>query len=661
MMALLGDGTARAPVPARGETLGAHGVWVGHALTCASQSLTMSRRAWQDAPRLEGWYPVDLHRHVAIWAGAAPMSFPMPPLWILLATGGAAIALIMVVALLRFGTSERLIGGTDDLRDLSATAVRGYALAQVEVGRVPAAVTTIRAHLMRVATDVYLRAVLAAALLQRGEAAGAAEEFVRTLHIAQTADPDRPPYPQAFIATVNAALAAALQALGRAREADEHRRAAQAADAHILQATPAELYALLADFARDDELERRAFEDLPRWEAGRAPVTPYGIEYGPDAEPLYRAAVAANPRHARLRGDHAVALHAVGRHDAAARQFAHALRLAPSDAWLHFHQGTFYWRLGQLAEAEQELQAAAQLAPRSPGIRGTAAVFCLHQQRYDEARTELLAALNARPDISALARLYGTIELRAGRLEQAARAFEEADRRGSGDTAFRLVFGEVLERLGNLEGAAEQYRNAVRHEPSSGAAHVRYGAFLMRQGRFIDGERILREATALEGAEDAHLHLARLLLLERRLHEVHSHIESGLRLSPSSPALTACMAEWLLLRGQTAEAERLAGRALDGPNPDASVLLVRGAALLALDRQLEAQAALRDAVRVNPRLPEQMLFQARALAGNGFEAAALDHLGMALLLRPDWPEGIAERDRLAQMLAGRQRGTKRLS
>jgi tetratricopeptide (TPR) repeat protein len=585
----------------------------------------------------------------------------MPPLWILLATGGGAFVLIVLLALVRFGSSERLIGGTDDLRDLSATAVRGYALAQVEVGRVPAAVTTIRAHLMRVATDVYLRAVLAAALLQRGDSAAAAEEFARALHIAQTADPDRPPFPAAFIATLNAGQAASLHALGRDQEADEHRRVAQAADPRINQATPGELYALLADFAREDELERRAFEDLPRWESGRAPVTPYGIEYGPDAEPLYRAAVAANPRHARLRGDHAVALHAIGRHDAAERQFTQALRLAPSDAWLHLHHGRFYWRLGQLAEAEQELQSAVQLAPRSPGIRGTVAVFYLQQQRFDEARTELLAALNARPDIAALARLFGTVELRAGHLEQAARAFEEADRRGSGDTAFRLIFGEVLEQLGSLEGAAEQYRSAVRFEPSSGPAHVRYGAFLMRQGRLIDAERILREATALENADDAYLHLARLLLLERRLNEAHPHIETGLRLTPSSPALTACMAEWLLLRRQAAEAERLAGRALDGGGQDAGALLVRGAALLALDRQLEAQAALRDAVRVNPRLPDLMLFQARALGGNGFEAAALDQLGMTVLLRPDWPEAIAERDRLAQALAARQRGTKRLS
>jgi tetratricopeptide (TPR) repeat protein len=181
----------------------------------------------------------------------------------------------------------------------------------------------------------------------------------------------------------------------------------------------------------------------------------------------------------------------------------------------------------------------------------------------------------------------------------------------------------------------------------------------MRQGRFTDAERILTEATALATAEDAHLHLARLLLLERRLGEAHPHIEAGLRLAPSTPALTACMAEWLLLRGQAAEAERLAGEALGQGEPAAGTLLVRGAALLTLDRQLEAQAALRDALRVDPRLPENMLFQARALSGNGFDLAALDRLGMALLLKPEWPEGLAERDRLAQAIAAARRRTTR--
>jgi Tfp pilus assembly protein PilF len=599
---------------------------------------------------------------MTIWAGAAPLDVRLPPLWILLAIGGGALLLILLLALMRYSTSERLDGGGMDLlREVSPAAVRGYALAQVEVGRVAAAASAIRAHLARVSTDVYLRAVFAAGLRQQGNAGEAAEQFARALHIAQSADPERPPYPASFIATVNAALAEALHTLGREREADGPRRAAQAADAHVTQMQPADFYAVLADFARHDEMERRAFEDLPKWEAGRASATPYGLEYGPDAEPLYHAAVSANPRHAGLRGDYAVALHAVGRHDAAARQFKEALRLAPSDPWLHFHHGLYFWRLGSLAEAEQELRAAGQLAPRSAGIRGTTSAFLLQQQRFDDARTELLAALNARPDIAALARLYGTVELRAGRLDQAARAFEEADRRGSGDTSFRLIYGDVLEQLGNLDAASEQYRNAVRHEPSSGPAHVRYGAFLMRQGRFTDAERILTEATGLATAEDAHLHLARLLLLERRLGEVHPHIEAGLRLAPASPALTACMAEWLLLRGQAAEAARLAGEALGQGEPEASVLLVRGAALLTLERQLEAQAALRDALRVDPRLPDTMLFQARALSGNGFDLAALDRLGMALLLRPEWPEGVAERDRLAQTIAAQRRATRRFS
>jgi tetratricopeptide (TPR) repeat protein len=628
---------------------------------CRSIAYHKPAHAQQDAPWLEGWYGVNVHGHIAMGAGVGSLAARVPPQWVLLAAGGAALALILLLILLRLSASARLAGGTDMLREVSPAVVRGYALAQVEVGRVAAATNAIRAHLVRVPTDIYLRAVLAAALLQQGSASEAAEEFARTLQIARSAEPDRPSVPAPFVATVNAALAAALQALGREREAEEHHRAAQIADARINQTPPDGYYISLADFARHDELERRAFDDLPRWEAGRVPAIPYGIEYGPDAEPLYRAAVAANPRHARLRGDHAVALHAIGRHDAAARQFTEALRLAPSDPWLHFHHGLFQWRLGSLPEAEQELRAATQLAPRSAGIRGTAAAFYLQQQRYDEARTELLAALNARPDIAALARLYGTVELSAGRLEQAARAFAEADRRGSGDTAFRLVYGEVLEQLGNLDAAAEQYRNAVRHEPTSGPAHVRYGAFLMRQGRLIDAERVLTEATALAVDEMAHLHLARLLMLERRLGEAHPHIEAGLRLAPFSPALTGCMAEWLLLRGQSAEAERLAGQALADAQPDAGAFLVRGVALLALERQLEAQGALRDALRVNPRLPDQMLFQARVLSGHGYDAAALDQVGMALLLRPEWPEGVTERDRLAQAIATHRRATKRFS
>jgi tetratricopeptide (TPR) repeat protein len=189
---------------------------------------------------------------------------------------------------------------------------------------------------------------------------------------------------------------------------------------------------------------------------------------------------------------------------------------------------------------------------------------------------------------------------------------------------------------------------------------TRYGGFLFRQHRLDLAEQELMQAVPLPGSDEAHLYLAQLLLLERRLDEVVTHLEAGLRLNPDSLALKEAQAEWQLLKGRPAEADELTLQLVRNNTPWASVQLVRGGALLMLNRQLEAQAALREAVRLDPDLPTNLLRQARALAEYGRPHAALEALGQALALRPEWPEALAEQQRIvAEVQTARTGGRRR--
>lgn len=583
----------------------------------------------------------------------------VPQSWALLALLGVLAAVFIVLLMLngsaRRPAQDRRFAGDEELP--SAT-LRGYALALVDAGRLSDAEGAARTHLTRMPSDVRMRALLAALLTAQSDHAQAAAEYDRALQIAQRTWEKPPAYLAPYLGCLHGAYATALQALGRAAQAETHQQQALALDHTLTQ--PGIPYArLLADYARDDELERRAFEDLAQWEHGSAIPVAFGIVDPREAVSFYRAAMAANRNSARLHGNLGQALLASGDRRGAEQEFQEALRLDANDAWLHFQHGLLLWRGEHLPEADRELAEAARLAPRRASVRGTRGVFYLRYQRYSEAEQELYAAVSARPDVFALVQLYGSIALRQGKLQQAARAFEEADRLGANDVAFRLAYADLCEQLGDESAAESQYRLAMRLDTETGITRASYGGFLFRRGRLLDGEQALRQALLLPGSEAAHLQLVRLLLLERRLDEVVSHLDAALQADPGSGSVKEAQAEWLLLRRRAAEADNMTHQLLQTEPPRASLQLVRGGALLALGRQLEAQAALREAVRLDPQLPDRLLVYVRALRDLGRIGAALEAAGQALALRPEWPEALAERDELLAVQVAERRPRRR--
>lgn len=578
----------------------------------------------------------------------APPSTGIPPMWLLLALIGVLAAAFVVIVLLSGGSRRSSHHGIVQRNaSESASAYRGYALALIDAGRMADALTAARAHLSHVPTDVRMRAVLAVLCASRGDAEQASTEFERAIRTAQRTWENHPPHLAPYMACLLLGYAATLRTRGNTEEADNRRREALRLDPELAQVREGDSGALLLTHARDDELERRAFEDLAHWERGRALAVPFGLAEGSDAVTFYQTAVAANPTSAALHADLADAWHSIGDHARAEREFQEALRLDGRDAWIRFRHGLMLWRRELVAEAERELHEAAQIAPKRAAVRGTLGVFYMRQSQFAKAEQELLAAINARPDIWALARLYGTVALRQGKLDRAARAFEEAERLGANDTHFRMTYADIRAQLGQPHAADEQYRLALRRHPTSGALRAGYGGFLLRQGRLRDAEQELRQAVLLPDADEAYLHLVRLLLLQRRLDEVIPYMEAGLQRDPSSNALKEAQAEWMLLRGRPAEAEGLTLQVMRAGSQTGTLQLVRGNALLALGRDLEAQAALREAVRLDPSLPERVYAQARALRELGRAGAAYDLLGQVVLLRPDWREAVDARELLA--------------
>lgn len=555
----------------------------------------------------------------------------------------AAIALVLMF----IRTSPRRGGQGSVLSPdavMSPGALRGYALALLDAQRFAEAEEVAQIHLGRLPGDARFHALAAALASLRGDHAAAAAGFERAANLLRR---DEQPGQQSYLALVLMAQALECDAMQRAAEAASLMRDAQALDPQIAGQRSTYLKAV-AEAARDAELERYALEALSLWDSDRPAPRALGFADPTAAVRFYKTALQSRPNDTRLMADYGQALHATGDYQAAEKAFAGVLRAAPDTAWTQYDLGMLKWRLERTNEAHKALMEAARLAPRNAAVLGTLGLLLMRIGQSDDAERALLAAINARPDVWVLTRVYSGILLAQNKVPQAVRAFREAERLGANDVDFRLDYADALMQLDQTQAAEEQYRLALRSGSHQGIAHARYGAFLFAQCRLGEAEEQLRQALPWEGGEAANTALAGLYLLERRLDEAAPHLQAALQYDPRSTLPQQYQAEWLLLRGRAAEAQTLAQRLRDQGISRGALLLTLGGALLALDRKLEAQAALREAVRVDPSLPATVLAQTRALHALGYVGPALESVAQALALTPNWPEALMEQQSLQQ-------------
>lgn len=575
----------------------------------------------------------------------------------------ALIALLIIFALasvvlllIRNGSRDSGRGGLLAV-DPSVTpgALRGYALALMDAQRFDEAEALVRAHLDRTPSDARFHALQGALIAMRGDHALALSEIERALMILRRDTTQLPAYLQSYAALLLVAQAVELQALGRAADANARGQEALTLDPGAAQWRSGAVR-LLTEAARDHELERQAFERLSEWEQDRAIPRAFGFADSTAAVQFFRSANKNRPNNAHIVGDLAQALHADGDHQAAERTFQEALRISPRDPWIHYDFGSMLWRRDRLPDAHRELSQAAQLAPRNAAIRGTFALLLVRLSEMQQAEQELLAALNARPDVWILARLYGSVLLAQQKAPHAARAYLQAERLGANDTSFRLEYADVLLQVGQPQAAEEQYRLALRKDSRDGAAQARYGAFLFAQLRLDEAEKQLRQSLIWPDSDQAHVTLTALYLMERRLNDALKHLQVAQEVDPNSAIVQEHRAEWSLLRGQAPDAYSIAQQLIERGTARPTLYLVQGAALLTMSRQLEAQAAFREAIQRDADLPVKLLRQARVLRDFGYLDAAMESVTHALALAPGWADAQAAQQVLTQELAAQKAG-----
>jgi Flp pilus assembly protein TadD len=155
--------------------------------------------------------------------------------------------------------------------------------------------------------------------------------------------------------------------------------------------------------------------------------------------------------------------------EAAARELAQALSLAPDDSTVHNNLGVALTELGKLDEAVGHFEKALELNPK-----------------FAEAYNNFGEALSRKGNVNgALSKYQKAVGLDS----------EHADAQRN--------LGTALARTGNTAAALAHFRKAVAIEPDAAEARRDLGHALAETGNFQEASVELERATALSGGKDA--------------------------------------------------------------------------------------------------------------------------------------------------------------
>lgn len=196
---------------------------------------------------------------------------------------------------------------------------------------------------------------------------------------------------------------------------------------------------------------------------------------------------------------------------------------------------------------------------------------------------------------------------------------------GLAETYRRLDFFEHIPTKDATKLATNYATKALALDPAQAQAHATMGAILaLHDWNWTEGEARLKVALDYhpQSAQAEHLY-AMVLLSEGRHPEALQHVDRALAIEPSSLFLRSERAQILLFAGRSAESLRESEDLLEGNSEFALGLLVYGAALLSVERYVEALAALEHAYAVTP-LPLAVAGMVHAYTGLGRTGDARD-------------------------------------
>jgi Flp pilus assembly protein TadD len=174
------------------------------------------------------------------------------------------------------------------------------------------------------------------------------------------------------------------------------------------------------------------------------------------------------------------------------------------------------WRNSDWGDDLTLWSKTVQAAPQAARARNNLGAAFIRRGQLALAQEQLEAALGIKPDfVSARANL-GKLYLDRGDLERAEQELQAAFRLKGDETIPRLWLGAVYMRMGRMAEAEQQFRIVLSEPPYDAYAYNNLGAIFAKNGRMAEAESAFREALRrMPDLGEARENLVRLRRLQR--------------------------------------------------------------------------------------------------------------------------------------------------
>jgi tetratricopeptide (TPR) repeat protein len=378
------------------------------------------------------------------------------------------------------------------------------------------------------------------------------------------------------------------------------------------------------------------------------------------AEAAFRQAIEVQPEAQPAHRGLGLALREEGRLTDAFRELQTATRLDPSDADAHYALGSVAWALstpassapgktGGLTPADYQNLAAAEfsealtLSPKDATLRMSLAAIYLEADRPHDALRQAEEAVHIAPGSAAAHVTLGRAYFAGGEEEKAAAEFQAAQKLDPQDGAAYLALGQLRMFQRRNPQAEEALRHAIQVSPNLGPAYAALAQILTEEGKGAEARGLLETAVRLN-PQDWQSQYQLAVLFDRAGESARAAelLKQVLRTNPDFPAAREQLATQRLRRGDAKGATSLAGSMIaenpQGPeghrimalalwkqrdyegslaecamalNADPNSIAMealQAIELWQLGHKKEAQSALREAARLEPKVASSDVF-----------------------------------------------------
>jgi tetratricopeptide (TPR) repeat protein len=283
-----------------------------------------------------------------------------------------------------------------------------------------------------------------------------------------------------------------------------------------------------------------------------------------NAETLWRATLATNPRCWMAHNNLGAILFDQGKMEEAAEHVKMALDAFPDYAEARKNLGMLLYRNGQVPEAIAQFRKALELRPNHADAHNILGIALGQEEEAAEAITQFRMALDLRSDQAECHNNLGLALSQRGELMEAIEQFREALKIQPDYAQANNNLTIALNRQGEAMEAIAQSRKVLEVQPDNGQARQDLGRALLRKGDYEGAMACLERTTALppDRVEKWHA-LGQAFFKAGNLLEAIACFRQTLSLNPRFVEAWAELGMAFFNNGQTQEAEASWQRALD--------------------------------------------------------------------------------------------------